>query len=137
MDAERFDDLTKAMASGATRRRALRLAGGGLAGALLAAAGLSKRAGAQANPSCGDMEARCLEAVGGACADVEAEPNTSPLPCYVEKGGGACRAYVQACNLQCGLPAHDGCAGGCPNDTICVSAVNAAGRLLCRCVNLD
>ena len=36
MDGQRFDDLTKALAGGATRRRALRLAGGGLAGALLA-----------------------------------------------------------------------------------------------------
>jgi hypothetical protein len=50
MDGRRFDQMTKAMANGATRRRALRLAGGGLGGALLAAAGLGRRAGAQPGP---------------------------------------------------------------------------------------
>ncbi len=50
MDAERFDAMARAMASGATRRRALRLAWGGLAGALLAAAGLGNRAGAEQGP---------------------------------------------------------------------------------------
>ncbi len=43
----RLDAVAKAMASGSTRRRALRLAGGRLAGALLAAVGLGGRAGAQ------------------------------------------------------------------------------------------
>ncbi len=138
MDAQRFDAVAKAMANGATRRRALRLAGGALAGALLTTAGLGRRAGAkEESPSCDDILVRCQETVGDACREEEDHPNMSPLPCYVEKGGAACRAYVQACNLQCGLPAHDACAGRCPNDTICLATVNAAGRLLCRCLNPD
>ena len=60
MDGQRFDDLTKAMANGATRRRALRLAGGGLAGALLAAAELRNRAGAQGAPA-----STCCRYAGG------------------------------------------------------------------------
>ena len=65
LDGQRFDTWTRAMANGATRRRALRLAGGGLAGAVLAAVGVSRRAGArQDDPPCGqDPRGGC----GGRC----------------------------------------------------------------------
>ena len=43
----RMDEVAKALVRGATRREELRLAGGGLAGALLAAVGLTNQVGAQ------------------------------------------------------------------------------------------
>ena len=55
-DGQRFDDLTRVMANRAnranraSRRRALRLAGGAAAAALLAAVGVTRRAGAQGLP---------------------------------------------------------------------------------------
>ena len=50
MDGQRFDGLARALAEASTRWRGLRLAGGAVAGALLAAAGLRDRAGAQGRP---------------------------------------------------------------------------------------
>ena len=50
--AEHFDELTKALASGVSRRDALTRFVGGLFGGLLAAVGLGKTAGAQAAGTC-------------------------------------------------------------------------------------
>src|SRR5262245_48564787 len=47
--AEHFDELTKALASGVSRRDALKRFVGGVLGGLFAAVGLSKTAGAQGN----------------------------------------------------------------------------------------
>jgi len=47
MDGQRFDGLTRELAQETSRRRVLRLAGGGLGAALLAALGAGKGARAQ------------------------------------------------------------------------------------------
>ena len=47
MDGERFDDLTRKLAGGVSRRRALGLLAGGTVGALGAAFGRGRRAAAQ------------------------------------------------------------------------------------------
>ncbi len=41
MDHDRFDDLTRSLGTGISRRQALKLLGGSLAGGLLSALGLS------------------------------------------------------------------------------------------------
>ena len=76
MDAEQFDTMAKAMASGSTRRLALRLAGGAMAGALLAAAGLGRRAGAQGKPTF----SHCNAGGGGILWD-QGEDEVEGLPC--------------------------------------------------------
>ena len=110
MDAHRFDGLTRALASGATRRRTLRLAGGGLAGALLAAAGLRDRAGAQ----------EFGRAIFATC-EQNREPGEGPPfqtgphdPLFV---------FSKPC------PA-------CPQDQVCATVVNPEGHLFCRCAKL-
>ena len=108
MDGQWFDAMAKAVADGSTRRRALRLAGGGLAGALLAAAGLGRRAGAQENVP---EFTHCNSAEGGAVA---VNPGTDEF----------------ALGLPCGGNAD------CPQDKICIAAVNPGNQLACRCVRL-
>ncbi len=47
MDGQRFDDLTRTLAAGTSRRRVLRVVGGGLAAALLGVLGRSDQAAAE------------------------------------------------------------------------------------------
>ena len=143
MDGQRFDAITRSVAAtldgrapGVSRRRALRLAGGGLVGALLAAAGFGRRAGAQGGPPCGELYARCLEAVGDACREEEDHPNMSPYPCYAEHGGGACRAWIQACPSSCGAPNLGGFQDRCSEGRSCATALNPGNQIVCRCVEL-
>ena len=136
MDGQRFDELTRTMARGTSRRQALRLVGGGLAGALLAAVGRGGSAGA-APRTCDDLEARCLEAVGDACREEEEHPHMSPYPCYAEHGGGACRTWFERCPQACDPSFNAGtCESGCPNGGVCLALLNPAGRLMCRCIKL-
>jgi hypothetical protein len=60
--ANAFDELAKALAEGVTRRGALRLVGGGFAGALLASVGLGKAYG---SGSCGPVD--CNHLYPGPC----------------------------------------------------------------------
>ena len=133
MDGQRFDQMTRAMAGGATRRQALRLAGGGLAGALLAAVGLGRRVGAQ--ESCDVLLARCTEEIGGACDGLQGRPYLNCL----EEQGRACSGYLEACTSNCGSndPSRRTCEGGCPQGGACTVALNAGSVIVCRCVSLD
>jgi hypothetical protein len=138
VDAERFDDLTKAMAGGATRRRALRLAGGGLAGALLAAAGLGRRAGAQDDPRCDEFYAECRARAEEACggpqpsADVAPEAFLAWVACMEEQP--ACRRALMACPRNC--KTGEGACSGCREDQVCAATSNPGNRLVCRCISL-
>ena len=77
MDGQRFDAMARAMAGGATRRRALRLAGGGLAGALLAAAGLGGRAQADTCKASGKACKKGGQCCSGNCAPVSGSRSTA------------------------------------------------------------
>ncbi len=145
MDAQRFDNLAKAMASGSTRRAALRLAGGGLAGALLAAAGLDRRAGAQEEETapCDELLPRCLDEADEGCVYTSGSVDAT---CLRETGGRACHTYLQACSVNCGPPSDNGQScqfidrdtgrSGCPQGRTCVSLINPVGHLLCRCLSV-
>ena len=134
----RLDLVAKAVARGATRREALRLAGGGLIGALLAAAGLGRRAGAQDGPPCGEFHARCdeqtVEACGPAPSSHEREAWAAWYACMEEQP--ACRTAYMACPRSCIDPYNFGeCAGGCPGSQTCQSTFNPlSNRLICRCL---
>lgn len=113
MDGQRFDAMTKAVGRAATRRQVLRLAGGGLAGAMLAAVGQGRLAGAKG--------------AGGEKPDwAFCAINDGPLFNSPHSGGEPSD--------------HDGrpCPGSfyCPQDRICISIMNPVGRYLCRCVEL-
>ncbi len=112
MDAERFDGLARAMANGATRRRALRLAGGGLAGALLAAVGVGKRAGAQG--------------AGG----------EQPLFTHCYNGEAAGPAFDDGISIPIGDGKPCGGPGECREGQVCIALVNPAAKIFCRCVKL-
>ena len=104
MDGQRFDDLTRAMATGTSRRRLLRLGGGGLAGALLAATGLGHRAradGVAEFPGCVDYEQ-------GGPAQISVQPGEQVV---VRKPCGACHG-----------------------DQYCGVLLNPAGQIVCRCI---
>ncbi len=138
MDGQRFDQMTKAMAGGASRRRALRLAGGAATGALLAAVGVSRRAGAQAGRPCNGLRARCAEQAREACGHLS--PTSLAYHDCLGTQEGTCTAYLQQCHVYCG--GHFGtvagaCEGGCPAHEHCVVAVNPGGNFMCRCVNVD
>ena len=138
LDGQRFDAMARAMANGATRRRALRLAGGGLAGALLAAVGLGRRAGAQDGPPCGELRARCFERGEATCGP---EPTNSNTPAHLAWHDcifavPVCQSYLQTCNGSCAL--MGGCGQtGCPQGGVCATAVNPGNQIVCRCVSLD
>ena len=132
----RLDVVAKAVARGATRRQALRLAGGGLAGALLAAAGLGKRAGAQDTKPCDDLFARCVERGKETCPREDFTPdNDGPWIHCLGTEVPACRQYFQACPNSCSY--MGGCGQvGCQGGQFCATAVNPAGHIVCICVEL-
>ena len=105
----RLDAVAKAVARGATRRQALRLAGGGLAGALLAAAGLGKRAGAQGAP-------RFVNCQNGLFDEGERYP------------------YLDLDDFEFHAPC--GPAYGCPEGKFCAAAINPGNHLVCRCISV-
>ena len=104
----RMDVVAKAVARGTTRRQALRLAGGGLAGALLAAAGLGKRAGAQEN---GPEFTDCRSSGGPLITGIGTDEFRITKPC--------------------------GPTGGCPDGKVCAALVNPVGQILCRCLSVE
>ena len=115
MDGTRFDNLTRTMATGTSRRRVLRLASGGLAAALLAAVGRGSR----------------VDAAPGA---VERAPEFGY--CVVGHPGVDWNTVAEGDRYEYeGLP----CGGGpndCPAGKICVALVYPSGVFGCRCVTL-
>lgn len=122
MDGQRFDELTRTMAAGTSRRRVLRLAGGGLVGALLAITG--GRARVRAEDLIPSPEIR---------GPVEGPPlftnclNGSKGPLIIQDPNDQLLV-----SRPCG-----GSLDGCPGDNICIALVNPKGQLLCRCVDVD
>ena len=98
-------------------RRALRLAGGGLAGALLAAVGVSRRAGANHGPKEGEGRP---EFEGGGCSHGHAGP-------YFDTPEDPWEGDA----LPCGGGPND-----CPHGTFCAAVVNPANQVLCRCISV-
>ena len=106
MDGHRFDELTR-MTAGTSRRRALRLLGGGLAAALLAALGRGDRAAA------GVFFTNCLDY--GA---------TSGPPAITHEPGG-----TVIFQKLCPACPH-------PEESVCAALIDPVGHLFCRCLRL-
>ena len=100
MDGERFDDLTKKLAGGVSRRRALGLLAGGTVSALGAAFGRGRRAAAQdINDACfsdfdcdsgfcnrpqGRRRGKCAESSGcPLCGIISGTPCCPPSSCFM------------------------------------------------------
>ena len=142
MDGQRFDAVARAVARGATRREALRLVGGGLAGALLAAVGAGKRAGAQDSVPCDELRARCFARGEEACGPMPPHDHSTPGADTVYHQWEdcvygtvpACRGAAQQCSGEC---EHVGaCQNGCPGDQLCIAVVNPGNHVKCRCISL-
>ena len=138
----RLDAVAKAVARGATRRQALRLAGGGLAGALLAAVGLgdlARRARAQPTswgPQCDEFHARCAAQTVEACVPAPSshDPEWSAwYACMLEQR--ECQTAQHACPTHC-TPGKGACSQ-CREHQVCVTALNPANQLMCRCVSFE
>jgi hypothetical protein len=138
---ERFDELAKALAQGVSRREAMRLVAGGLAGALLASLGY-KRAWA-GSIDCGQFcgarfNARTAKKQFGKCAascdDCQAGGGT-PCSANPSMGTVTCCSSGQVCQAgQCVTPL---CTGGDAPQTGTCSGSNAtcvcpAGSFCCQ-----
>jgi hypothetical protein len=133
LDGQRFDDLTRALATVTPRRRVLAaLLGGGLA----ALGGRSRVAASCPNPpctGCGGFECGQCEACGdGACEPRAAgTPCAHPDPCVVDEscdGAGACVGTPRSCpsTNPCQTGTCDTSTGNCvftprPNNAPCGS----------------
>ena len=112
MDGQRFDALTRTMATGASRRRALRLAGGSLAAALLTAVVRGRQASA-------------AEVIVTNCINYGPPPH--------QGGAGAQVTVVQPGEL---VVIAKTC-GGCGREgSFCAALLNPANELICRCLTL-
>lgn len=142
MDRDRFDDLTKALATRESRRGALKRIGATLMSGALATFGLGKSlASAQGGP-CGDLGCRCRTGTFESCVpglvccpddpNLPGGPGTcvAPSACF----GGVCSADGVVCPASC---AWDGscigcCSGHCGRDGLCSSGgCRTAG---CDCI---
>ena len=136
MDGKKFDDLTEALAAGASRRRVLKLLGGGLAGGLGLALGGRKaaRAGvAPPPPPSGPGNSACAKL----CAELF-PPGKERGQCVADgaKGTGPCAAPVDQC---AGVNCDDGnectidsCSSGTCSSVANTNAPCAGGTGTCN-----
>jgi hypothetical protein len=118
----RFDELAKSLASGVSRREALRQLGGGLAGALLASFGLAKGAEAAVN-SCA---AACAQYHGAAHAQCMQVCKSCPSPQFVTGGPFTCGPSTPFICCQ-GQP----CCGPNGNSISCCTSGEACANGIC------
>jgi hypothetical protein len=157
-----FDEWTKAVAHGLTRRKSLQLLGGGLSGALLAL-GLPKSWGAPTpSPGCGHIcaplappastqqqqqqqQQAAFESCKDACEDCKSCQGTPSLtttnalvctnatPCRSASGLACCEPDQRCCGVVCcDVDFADCCAGACL--TFC-PAGQTRDPTTCQCVS--
>ena len=146
MDGQRFDELTRTLAMGASRRGVLRGVAGGIGAALLAA--LGRRPGAAAPNACaqacafepkGPRQAACKQACRQCNGNFNQVCFGNQITCCA---GGECCFDEQTGNVTCStqLPAcpdplvRSGCACVCPTD--CESGEFPDPDQGCNCVPL-
>src|SRR5262245_47938029 len=131
--AEHFDELTKDLASGVSRRDALKRFVGGIFGGLLAAVGLTKTAGAQAPGTC---PAYCRSlginpGNGNAFGKCVSNCSNCRLAGGTECGASGCCHGNEVCqNGTCVVP-HT--CNTCDVNTPCNSAIPCEGNGNCNC----
>ncbi len=140
MDGKKFDDLTQALASGASRRGVIRLLGGGLAAGMAASLGINRTAHAKGNSQCsalcnsifppGKERGQCISqgAQGqGPCADlclgIDCSSDDSDCTVGVCNGGTCSSSPI---NEGGTCTTVDSQAGTC-SEGICVPGVDPCG----------
>jgi hypothetical protein len=123
MDQNAFDDLTRALARGTSRRQALKLLGGSLAGGLLAVLGVGEAA---ADDTCKPIGKKCKknsQCCSGNCANGTCAP-TCPS---ANVCGSTCLTAPCDANqcLTCD-PTSGTCASNCTSDQTCSNGVCCA-----------
>jgi hypothetical protein len=93
--SEPFDDLARGLASGMSRREALKLLGGGLAGGLLVFLGVGRAAADP--PGCKRNGKHCKR--DEQCCSGNCESGTCAAACV--SNGGSCTSSSQCCNGVC------------------------------------
>jgi hypothetical protein len=116
MDQNRFDDLTRALARGTSRRQALKLLGGGLAGSLLAFLGVGEAAADDCKRN-GKACKKNKQCCSGNCANGFCAPLCPPCDACSTCSGGTC---VSSC----------GSGETCDPTGICVPVPNL---VICTC----
>lgn len=118
MDQDRFDDVARTLAAGATRRGALRALAGGAVGSLVALLGprAAGAACAAAGRRCGDGRRCCRGAVckGGACACRAGLTDCGGRCTDLETDGGNCGRCGRVCTG--GKTCRDGACVCVPED---------------------
>jgi hypothetical protein len=126
MDSNRFDDLTRTLATTTSRRGFLKTLAGGAAGALLAAFGVGEAAAKDCKKA-GQLCKNTKECCSGICYNgtcVSACPSGSK-PC-----NGTCIPNSQCCNGAC--PTGQTCRGGqCVNCAPDEAHVDSCDSSLC------
>ncbi len=135
MDQERFDQLTRTLASGVSRRGVVRAGGGGLLALLFA--GFHPRNGAAGRPSCPSgvtckgqccpLGTICVKGKGGGCA---CPPNEVAV-------SGYCCPPTLNNPVQCNSPygSNQATSAVCcpPGTTDCYCDSDAGGTVTCTC----
>ena len=124
MDHNRFDDLTRALASGISRRQALKLLGGGLLAGLLPGSVLAKGGG---NSACAKF-----------CNSLPPGPQRSKCTSDAAKGKGLCYSCGpksdgtrRLCGTTC-IGSSELCNGTCSNGSqLCNDASNPNEQRCC------
>ena len=112
MDAQRFDDLTRALATTTSRRTVLKTLAGSAAGGLLALLGVREAA---ADDTCKPTGKKCRKAAQ-CCASTVAHATAT---CTNRTCGFACDATYRLCNGTCIPEAHCCTAADCTTGYVC------------------
>lgn len=121
MDGKRFDQLTEALATGSSRRRVLKLLGGGLATGLAASLGLRQTIQAKGNSDCAHV-CTSLFPPGKARGECISQGAHGKGPCAVSAdpcAGIDCSSLDGACST-----------GSCNGGACYSSAINEAGTCI-------
>jgi hypothetical protein len=121
MDQDRFDNLTRALARGTSRRQALKLLGGSLAGGLLSFLGVGDAAADDCKRN-GKACKKNKQCCSGNCADGFCAPLCPPCDACSTCSGGTCVS-------RCG-PGQD-CLGNGTCATPCTTNVDCPGCTAC------
>jgi hypothetical protein len=141
VDHDRFDDLTRKLASGMSRRQALKLLGGGLLGALVPGSALAKGGNSACAKFCtsafppGPDRGKCISDAAkgkGRCYQCGPKSDGSKRLC-----GTTCFGPTEPCNGTCPTGSELCNDASSPNDQhCCITPIDASYGLTCFNIRL-